>query len=94
MRGVMASPEGEEDGSGWRLRHEALGKRALENPRLSTEIVAMHLVHRGFCGSPRIHRELRAAEHPVGSRYSRISRPRLRSRRLLAQRVAMLAGLT
>nr|WP_071881581.1 IS3 family transposase [Cyanobium gracile] len=50
----------------WRQRHEAPGKRAAENARLTAEIQAVFGEHRGFYGSPRIHQELRAAGHPVG----------------------------
>ena len=50
----------------WRQRQEAPGKRAAENARLTAEIEAVFREHRGFYGSPRIHRELRAAGHPVG----------------------------
>jgi putative transposase len=50
----------------WRKRHEAPGKRAAANARLTAEITAVFQQHRGFYGAPRIHQELRAAGHPVG----------------------------
>lgn len=50
----------------WRQRQEAPGRRAAENARLTAEIETVFREHRGFCGSPRIHQELRAAGHPVG----------------------------
>jgi hypothetical protein len=49
----------------WRQRQEAPGRRAAENARLTAEIETVFREHRGFCGSPRIHQELRAAGHPV-----------------------------
>ncbi|MBM5817686.1 MAG: IS3 family transposase [Cyanobacteria bacterium K_Offshore_surface_m2_239] len=50
----------------WRQRHQAPGKRAAENARLTAKIEAVFQEHRGYYGSPRIHRELRAAGHRVG----------------------------
>jgi transposase InsO family protein len=50
----------------WRQRQEAPGKRAAENALITAEIKVVFWEHRGFYGSPRIHRELRAAGHPVG----------------------------
>jgi transposase InsO family protein len=50
----------------WRQRQEAPGKRAAENARLTAEIQAVFRKHRGFYGSPRIHRELAATGLRVG----------------------------
>jgi transposase InsO family protein len=50
----------------WRQRQEAPGKRAADNAVISAEIEAVFREHKGFYGSPRIHRELRAAGRRVG----------------------------
>ncbi|MGB8167380.1 MAG: IS3 family transposase [Chthoniobacteraceae bacterium] len=50
----------------WRQRQEAPGKRAAENALITAEIQAVFEQHRGFYGSPRVHRELVAAGRKVG----------------------------
>ena len=50
----------------WRQRQETPGKRLAETAVITTEIRTVFREHRGFYGSPRIHRELAAAGLRVG----------------------------
>lgn len=50
----------------WRQRQETSGKRAAQNALITAEIQAVFEQHRGFYGSPRVHRELAASCHRVG----------------------------
>jgi putative transposase len=50
----------------WRQRQQNPGPRARENAVLSAKVQAVFDRHRGFYGAPRIHQELRAADHKVG----------------------------
>ena len=50
----------------WRQRQETPGKRAVQNALITAEIQQVFEQHRGFYGSPRVHRELAASGHRVG----------------------------
>ncbi len=49
----------------WRQRQQNPGRRARENAVLSDQVQAVFERYRGFYGAPRIHQELRAADHKV-----------------------------
>ena len=69
----------------WRQRQHNPGPRARENAVLSARVQAVFDRHRGFYGAPRIHQELRAADHKVGrhrvARLMRCAALRARTRR-------------
>jgi putative transposase len=50
----------------WRQRQQNPGCRARENAVITAQVQAVFERHRGFYGAPRIHQELRAADHKVG----------------------------
>ncbi|WP_396103179.1 IS3 family transposase [Cyanobium sp. Morenito 9A2] len=52
--------------SAWLQRQEHPGPRARENAVITAEIQEVLQRHRGFYGSPRVHRELAAGGHEVG----------------------------
>jgi putative transposase len=69
----------------WRQRQQILGRRARENAVLSAHVQEVFKRHFGFYGAPRIHQELRVADHKVGrhrvARLMRIAALKAKTRR-------------
>ncbi len=50
----------------WRQRQQNSSPRVLENADITAQVQEVFESHRGFYDAPRIHQELRAADHKVG----------------------------